>query len=752
MTSIGIDKTTQIQYHHNYMKLIITEKPSVARDIAKILKVTDKKDGYISSESTLITWAFGHLIQLSHAQAYDPKFEKWDLEHLPIIPDPFKLEVGGDSGTKAQYEVISRLLNDDRVTEVICATDAGREGELIFRHIYALSGCKKPIKRLWISSQTDTAVKEGFEKLKEGAEYESLYDSALSRSEADWLVGINATRAYTRRFSFGKGVMSVGRVQTPVLKMIVDRFKANAEFNPETYYEIQADIVHPNGKFKGLWISKEKEARLKTQEEADQIVKEIEAIKTGTILSLSKKEVQENPPLLYDLTELQKDANRSAKFSADQTLKLMQSLYETHKILTYPRTSSRYLSSDIQPKIKQLFQTISDLEITAPFVETVLKRPIPNSKRIFDDTKVTDHHAIIPTDKKPDLNQLTTEELVIYLLVIKRFVAAFLDNCQKEHTEIITQIGQHWLISKGTIIRDQGWRAVYQNDSTDDEDADSSKKKKKGKKAADESESLLPIVNETDPIKSDNEEVLKKQTKAPPLFTEAGILAAMETAGKTIEDDEVRQAMKDCGLGTPATRAQILERLIKVQYIERQKNTLIPTPKGIELIQIIQDPELLSPELTGSWEQKLNQIVKKQYTRDAYMTEIKLLTEKIIANVKGASYSRSSELQGTSLGKCPICEKGQVVETKMAFTCNQWKVADCKFAIWKKIAQKDISETMAKNLLTKGETQVLKGFTSKLGKPFDAALTLKQGKVEFKFEPRQTPAPSPRPASTAGNP
>jgi DNA topoisomerase-3 len=730
------------------MKLIITEKPSVARDIAKVLKVPNKKEGYFFSDTTLITWAFGHLIQLSHAQAYDPKYEKWDLADLPIIPDPFKLEVGGDSGTKAQFEVISKLLTSDKVTEVICATDAGREGELIFRHIYTLSGSQKPIKRLWISSQTDTAIKEGFDKLKEGKDFESLYDSALSRSEADWLVGINATRAYTRRFSFGKGVMSVGRVQTPVLKMIVDRFKANADFVPETYFEIQADICHHNGTFKGLWVTKEKESRLKTQEDADKIVAELKTAKTGTILSLTKKEVAENPPLLYDLTELQKDANKTAKLSADQTLKLMQSLYETHKILTYPRTSSRYLSSDIQPKIKNLFQTISNLDIVQPFTDTILKRPIPNSKRIFDDAKVTDHHAIIPTDKKPDLSQLSKEELIIYTLVIKRFVAAFLDNCQKEHTEIISQIGPHWLISKGTIIRDQGWRAVYQNDPTEDDDLESPKKKKKGKKGTEDTEAMLPIVNETDPIKSDNEEALKKQTKAPPLFTEAGILAAMETAGKTIEDDEMRQAMKDCGLGTPATRAQILERLIKVQYIERQKNNLVPTPKGIELIQIIQDPELLSPELTGSWEQKLNQIVKKQYTRAAYMTEIKTLTDRIITNVKGASYNRPIELQGSSLGKCPLCEKGQVVETKMAYTCNQWKVVDCKFAIWKKIAQKDISETMAKNLLTKGETQVLKGFTSKMGKPFDAALVLKQGKVEFKFEPR-TPANASQPVSNA---
>ena len=697
------------------MKVIVTEKPSVARDIARVLKIPNKGDGFFHGNGYRVTWALGHLVGLVDPDGYGEQFKQWQLETLPIIPESFKTQVIDRGGSAAQFNVIKTLLVGEGVTEVICATDAGREGELIFRHIYTQAGCDAPIKRLWISSQTDKAIKDGFAALEDGKAYEPLYDSALCRSEADWLVGMNATRAYTVSLSRGDGVMSVGRVQTPVLKMIVDRHREHVEFKPEIFYEITTTIQHPNGSFEGRWINSEKDTRLKSKEDADLVLGDLQKHADGTIGTLTQKQKKENQPLLYDLTELQKDANKRFKHSADQTLKIMQELYEKHKILTYPRTSSRYLSQDMVPKLGGLLDNVAAVETFAGTVAEIKSKDLAITKRIVDDKKVTDHHAIIPTDKTPDVSVLSPEELNIYDMVIRRFLAVFLPECLKDQTEIITKIGDHQLRSFGTIMTRPGWRSVYLGV----EDA----KKAKGKKAAQPDDVVLPNVSEGDAITHGDPTQHEGKTKAPALYNEASILGAMETAGKQIEDEGLREAMKDCGLGTPATRAQILERLISVGYVTRDKNRFTPTEKGIYLISSIKDEALMSAELTGDWEKKLNDMAKGEFVRQTYMDEIVGFTKSIIAQVTA---------DRVAFGDCPSCG-GAIQESRMAYGCSNWKERGCEFKIWKSVASKVISPKQAQQLLTKGKTDVIKGFKSKAGKSFDASLSLENGKVVFAF-------------------
>ncbi len=695
------------------MQLIITEKPSVAKDIARVLKVSDRQNGYFQNEDYQVSWAFGHLIQLMNPDDIDPKYQKWQMSTLPIIPDVFQKKLTQQG--QEQYQIIESLFQNEQIKSVICATDAGREGELIFRLIYEMAQSKLPIYRLWISSQTDQAIKEGFANLRPGDEYQGLYDSARCRSEADWLIGMNASRAYTLVFSQSDGVMSVGRVQTPVLKMIVDRYKAHIEFKSEPYYEIHAQVQHPNGTYAAKWV-RDKKDRLTDPNEADQVLKAVKASPNGQILQLTQKEKAEKAPLLYDLTELQKDANRQLGLSADQTLSIMQDLYEKHKILTYPRTSSRFLSKDIEPKLKGLVQNAQSLAPYAEVAAEILAQNYPIAKRMVNDAKVTDHHAIIPTDKKANLSALNETENAIFDMVLRRFLAAFLPDCLKEHTEIMTQFAEETFKTTGTIIRRDGWRVLDKPMA----------KKKKGKKDA---EILLPAVEKGDAVSLESAKRVKSQTKAPPLYTEAGILAAMETAGKQIDDEALREAMKDCGLGTPATRAQTLERLLQVKYIQREKKQLVPTAKGLKLIHVIQNPKLVSPELTGTFEKKLNDMVQNNYGRETYMSEIKAFTEEVVQDLK--DQADSGDLPN-AMGKCPSCT-APVVETPRAYSCSKWQDTGCSFVIWKQIAGRNISSEEATLLLEKNETPVLDGFKSKAGKDFSAALSLKEQKVVFNF-------------------
>lgn len=704
------------------MKLIITEKPSVARDIANVLKVSNKQEGFIEGNGYIISWALGHLIELCQPDEYNEAYKKWDYAALPIIPTAFKKKI--ISTSQKQFNVVKACFNRSDVKSVICATDAGREGELIFRLIYEEVQSTLPIQRLWISSQTDSAIKEGFAALKDGIEYEPLFDSARCRSEADWIVGINVTRAYSIKFSRGHGVMSVGRVQTPVLKMIVDRYRDHVQFDSKPFYEILVDVKHQNGSFQTKWFTKDSD-RCTEKSDAETIKAEIDAAKQGQIESLTQKKINEKAPLLYDLTELQKDANRQFKYSADQTLKLAQSLYETHKILSYPRTSSRYLSTDMKAKLPLLLDKIKHVPELAIFVNYAQKQNFSIASRLIDDKKVTDHHAIVPTDKTPDISRLSEQEKQIYMIVVKRFVAAFYPDCEKDHTEIIASFASHKTKATGTIIQKQGWRELYQDQDSEDD--------KKSKKKEKEKEVLLPVVNQHDPIDATKTTVKKGQTKAPPLHTEASILAAMETAGKTIEDEELRQAMKQCGLGTPATRAQILEKLIHVGYIQREKNKLIPTQKADYLIDCIKEPALLSAELTGDWEKKLNDMADGAYQRTVYMEEIKEFTQDVINHV-GESNVVAIKADQKVFGPCPKCQEGKVIETQKSYGCTHWKENDCKFVIWKTIAKKDITEKQVETLLKNGKTAVIKGFKNKDNNPFNAALELVDGEVKLNFE------------------
>jgi DNA topoisomerase III len=695
------------------MKVIITEKPSVAKDIAQVLKVTQKKNGYFEGNGYFITWALGHLIQLQNPDDYDEIYKKWSVESLPIIPSEFLTTVIKQGSTFQQYSIIESLLKHKDSEEVICATDAGREGELIFRLIYEKAKSELPIKRLWISSQTDQAILEGFANLKDGTLYDGLFDSARSRSEADWLIGMNATRAYTSTFSRGHGVMSVGRVQTPVLKIIVDRYYDHVHFKPKEFYEVFAECNHKNGPYKTKLII-EKNDRFEEKSNADNVVIALKRENTGHIYDVKKKKKKENAPLLYDLTELQKEANRKFKFSADQTLSLMQALYEKHKILTYPRTSSRYLSKDMIPKLNGLFRNLEHIESYGAIASRLVAASVSPGKRVVDDKKVTDHHAIIPTDKKPELSLLSPDEKKLYDLVIRRFLCVFLEPCLKDHTELITAIGKHQFKCTGTTIQSLGWRELYQSEKT-----------------YDNQETLLPQVRKGDVVNIKEILLNEGKTKAPSLHTEASILAAMETAGKYIEDDEARQAMKDSGLGTPATRAQILERLLTVEYIVREKHKLIPTQKGQFLVNCIQDQALVSPELTGEWEKRLNDMAKNNYNRQRYMKEVKAFTTSIVGIFKQSEETLASDV--LSLGSCPKCKDGHIVERLKGYSCSAWKSTQCDFVIWKLVAGLPLLKNHIEALLKNGVTDRLSGFKSKAGKAFDAAVKLENNELKFEF-------------------
>ena len=507
--------------------------------------------------------------------------------------------------------------------------------------------------------------------------------------------------------------MSVGRVQTPVLKMIVDRYREHINFDSKPFYEIFLDLTHDNGDFQVKWFSKDTD-RFTDQAAGKAIEEKLKKEPTATIESLTQKKVMEKQPLLYDLTELQKDANKQFKYSADHTLKVMQDLYEKYKILSYPRTSSRYLSSDIAPKCPDLLNKVSGITDFKDAITTIKENNYSIAKRMIDDKKVTDHHAIIPTDKTPNLGELPTDHKNIYLMVIRRFLAAFLPECEKSHTEIIASCANESFKATGTMIIVQGWRQLVPQ-------------------ADDKKDALLPTVAKGDAAKIKKVNLKKGQTKAPPLFTEASILAAMETAGKKIDDEELRQAMKDCGLGTPATRAQILEKLIGVKYIEREKNKLVPTPKGEYLIDCILSDSLVSPELTGNWEKELNEIAQNKGNRGEYMHKIKEFTEDVIKKVADdKSYTIGADQK--IYGACPKCEKGKVIESPKAFSCSQWKSDGCSFAVWKEMAQKKITETHVKALLKSGKTNVIKGFKNREGNPFDAALKLVNNEVKFDFQ------------------
>ena len=622
------------------MKVIIAEKPSVARDIADVLDIKTKKKGYIEGRGCAITWAFGHLVTLQEPGEYDPALKRWSLDSLPFVPDEFKLTLIKNRGVDEQFQVIETLFK--QADEIVCATDAGREGELIFRYILALCNCEdKPIRRLWLNSLTPDAINEAFKDLKDGHDYDPLYAAARCRSESDWIVGLNSTRYYTVRHGrIGGGgdrvLWSIGRVQTPVLAMIVERDDTILQFRPQPFWELTTRYREVVFKYTGTRFEKPDKAQTLLEKITGQPF-EISAI-TG-------KKKKEQPPQLFDLTTLQREINKQHGLSASDTLAATQDLYEA-KLVTYPRTDSRYLSKDMKPTIPKILEQLRALrpEQIAPLNLTKL----PFTKRIIDDTKVTDHHAIIPTGVTP--RNLGVNQQLVYNAITTQFIAAFYPVCVKNITTVDGKSTQVKFQAKGTQIVEAGWTTLFPQ-------------KKKTQDAADDQ--ALPAFEkgETGP----HDPFLREgKTKPPNHFTENSLLGAMEAAGKFVEDDTLREALKERGIGTPATRAAIIETLLRRNYIRREKKQLLCTDMGRILIALILDPLLKSPEMTGEWEEKLKQIERTQLNPDDFMNGIGNYIRGLIQS------SSAGRLNTGRWGSCPLCGK-EVIKGKKAYGCSGWK-------------------------------------------------------------------------------
>lgn len=562
-------------------KLVVAEKPSVARDIARVLKASGKGDGYLEGDDYIVTWALGHLVTQMTPDEIDEKYKKWNFDQLPILPDEIPLKV--ISATKSQYAVVKKLMNSKDVSSIICATDSAREGELIFRYIYTLTKCKKSVERLWISSMTEQAIKEGFDNLKPSSYYDSVYESAFCRSRADWIVGMNASRAYSVRYN---AHLPIGRVQTPTLYMIVMRDKEIAEFVPEDYFEVHADF----GDYKGVYFDeKTNESRLKTEEEAKAVQKKVSG-GTGTVTKRETVNQRTLPPQLYDLTTLQREANRKFGFSAERTLNTAQALYERHKLLTYPRTDSRYLSSDMPPKVAKALSKLP--EPYASLVKSESFRPNVRSKRYYDDSKISDHHAIIPTDKAADLDSLNDDERRIYDLVARRLISIHYPDYEYASTKISTVVNGCEFRTSGNTPLVEGWHAVEGSDKTKEEPP-------------------LPDVRPGDTREVKRASVKANKTKPPKPHNDASLLGLMENAGKNLDDPELRERMKSSGLGTPATRAATIEHLIELGYARRSGKAIVSTPKGQKLIAVTPDAIKL-PVTTGKWEKALYELANNR--------------------------------------------------------------------------------------------------------------------------------------------
>jgi DNA topoisomerase-3 len=724
--------------------LVIAEKPSVGRDIAGALPGSfAREEGYLESEDTVVTWAVGHLVQLKEPEEYDERFKKWRLADLPIVPpDGFQLKPR-DAKARKQLKVIEKLLRREDVDRVVNGCDAGREGELIFAYIYesvfgaqpTASDAPKPVVRLWISSMTKQAIREGFERLRPGDQMRPLEAAARSRSEADWLVGMNATRAATiRGRAWVGGVVSLGRVQTPTLALIVKREREIQAFVPEPYWLVHAAFEPA---YQGLWFEGD-ETRLKDGARADAIVEKVSG-KRGRVESVERKEQSERSPLLYDLTSLQRDANRRFGFSAQRTLRAAQSLYEGKKAITYPRTSSRYLSGDMVAQLKPTAQTLLPIREYADGARYVLDLDRLPLARVVNDAKVSDHHAIIPTDVEHDVSELTPDERRIFDLVARRFLAVFHPPARYARTTVVTEVEGERFRTRGKITLDPGWRALYGLEADpqrpDDEEGEGGE---------------LPELKEGQAVTCVAAESEAKETKPPPRYTEATLLSAMETAGKLIDDEALREALKDRGLGTPATRAETIETLIRREYIERAGKDLQPTPKGLQVITMLEAHPLTSPELTGDWEKRLSDIEHGNDDRARFMEEIEGFARKTVEQIAALDREKLRP-ERVELGLCPRCgaETGEIIrENSRAFGCTSWKSREepgCGFVIWKRVAGRTITPEVARQLLEEGRTRdVLSGFRSRGGKPFRARLVLnEEGKVEFEFPARaQTAEPA----------
>ncbi len=644
-------------------KLIIAEKPSVARDIARVIGANNKKDGYLEGNGYLVSSAFGHLIELAEPHHYDEKLKEWSMSTLPFLPDKFQYQVNKSSAK--QFYLLKSLMNRNDVLSLINAGDAGREGELIQHLILMLSGCKKPVERLWISCFTDKDIKEGFKNLKPSSDYQNLREAAHARQKSDWMVGINCSRAYTVKANSNgrRDVFSIGRVQTPTLALIVRRGDEIDKFVPQQYYQIIATFNTHNGTYNGTWTSEDgKTNRLDKKEKADAIVSKV-INKQGIIQKLDKKLVRERPPLLYDLTLLQREANHKYGLTARETLEAAQSLYEAG-FLSYPRTSSQHLSTSLALEIKDNLRACN-IEPYKKFVTEILSKQIKLTTRHVDDKKISDHHALLPTSKSADMSTLSDKEKKIYDLVVRRFLSIFYPDAEIEETTITTKVMDEIFLTKGKVTLNPGWKVVEVSVSKE-------QKAEANHNEDPENEQInLPQVQGNQIVETIQAKNLEKWTKPPSYYTEATLLAAMEGAGKEIEDEKLRLVMKECGLGRPAIRDSIIETLIKQEYIVREKKNLKATAKGVSLIKLLPCELLKSPEMTANWEQKLNAIEKGNYSSSTFLLEIKTMVKEVVGEISKSDIASKLESIYEASGEdiaCPKCliekRKGVLLERK----------------------------------------------------------------------------------------
>jgi DNA topoisomerase-3 len=716
--------------------LVIAEKPSVARDLAGALPGSFKQSKdktHLVGDDYVVTWAVGHLVGLAEPDAYDPKLKKWRFADLPILPDEFKL-VPNDGRAEKQLKAIHKLMADDEIDLIVNACDAGREGELIFAYLYETAPVKKPVERLWLSSMTKRAIEEAFEHLRPGEEMKSLEAAARSRSEADWVVGMNATRAASIRLRAAfDGAVSLGRVQTPTLALVAGREEEIRNFKPEPYWLVEARFAASGERnYLGRYLGGK---RLGTEDEAKAIVDACTG-QPGEITKLEKKEERERPQLLYDLTSLQRHANTFYGFSARRTLAAAQRLYEEHKALTYPRTNSRFLTGDMVAEIKPTAALVGHNAAYAKGAQYVTSLERLPLQRVVNDKKVEDHHAIIPTRSEHNLGRMGQDELKIYDLVAKRFLAVFHPEAVFERTRVETTVRENIFRTSGRRLIEPGWKAVYGEEAAAERPDDDSG-----------GDQLLPKLEQGERVDTRSVEFLRKETQPPRRFSDASLLGAMETAGKEVEDAELREAMKDSGIGTPATRASIIERLVDVGYIEREGRALVATEKGIQVIRLLNGHPLTSPELTGSWEHRLSQIEHGEDTRPAFMHDIANFTTETVQELdklKGVRIERAK------LGPCPICGR-EITENRKGYSCWSREDPGCGFVIWKRKAGKSLPVAVAKELIESlrasreageepgvGRTaKPVTGFRSRAGRTFRAKLKLEQddeGKWRVDFD------------------
>jgi DNA topoisomerase-3 len=709
--------------------LIIAEKPSVGRDLARVLPgAFTKGEGFLEGPEHVVTWAVGHLVQLAEPDEYDDRFKKWRMADLPIVPDRFKLVIR-DERSKKQMNAIKRLIAREDVDLVVNACDAGREGELIFAYLYEKSGSKKPVQRLWLNSMTQTAIKDAFGRLRDATELATLEAAARSRSEADWIVGMNATRAATIRLrSAFDGAVSLGRVQTPTLAILAKREQEIREFVPEPYWVVDADFdpsADPAGRdYEGRYHAGAN-PRVKSAEEAAAVVAACEG-QTGKITKLTKTEQKQRPPLLYDLTRLQSDASSRYGFTLRRTLAAAQRLYEEHTALTYPRTNSRYLTGDMISEIKPIARLVGERSEYAEGARYVLGLDVLPLARVINDAKVTDHHAIIPTraDHHP-VEKMSEDDRRIYDLVVRRFLAVFHPEAVFENTRVETTVSERVFRTRGKRILVPGWRAVYGETA----DAEERGEDDEGR------EQQLPRLEEGEAVAVTKVESEEKVTQPPRRYSDGSLVTVMETAGKLVDDEELREAMKDSGIGTPATRAAIIERLIAVGYVERDGRALVVTEKGMNVIRLLGEHSLTSPGLTGEWESRLAKIETGEDSREAFMGDIVKFTESTVGELdtklKGVRIPRAN------LGPCPVCGR-DIIENRKGYSCWSRDDPGCGFVIWKSKAGKQLPVSVARELIRTGRTEKpVTGFKGRSGRSFRARLALMQnedGKWRVEFD------------------